>query len=315
MQFRRLVLVLSLALIIAAVTIGCGAGSTPAPTATPIPPTAVPTAVPPTQAPAAAPAAGSGGTLQDALDQVKTATSYRVDLSITGKGNFALTGAPTPEPGAEDKPVTLVNMKGEVNGKDAHFTLQGALTSFLGIDPNKSFEVISYKGAAYLKGPVPLLGASEEVWYLAPPEAASVAQPPLTPGTFLQSFGDSGINPADFKETGKETLDGASCTVFAGDKTAVVNAFSKLAGAAATQDDLNSIDNAQFNFWVCPDGYLHQIKMLIEGHDKNKPDSKGTFEIIMKASDFNTDLKITPPADAKPLTLPTKETGAPSPTP
>ena len=274
--------------------IGCAA---PAPTATP---TAEPTAIP----------------LNDALAKVKAATAYRVDMSITGKGNFASAGGPTPVAGAEDKPITLVVMKGEVNGKDAHFTLQGILTGFLGIEPEKTFEVISSNGDAYIKGPVPLLGATEEKWYKAPANAASVAQPPLTPGAFLNSFGETGINPNDFKLTGTESLDGQSCQVFSGDKSAVVNAFSKLGGATgATQEDLDSIDNAEFKFWVCADGYLHQVKMLIEGHEKTKPDQKGSFEILMKITDFNTNISITPPADAIPLKLPGPITPQASPTP
>lgn len=310
-------------LLAALLVVGCGGA--PEPTATPVPPTTAPTDVPPTQvpptaAPPTSPASSGGaggGTLLDALNQVKAATAYRVDLTIQGKGNFAAGSGPTPEAGAEDKPTTLVLMQGEINGKDAHFTLQGALTAFLGIDPAKPFEVISSDGKAYVKGPVPLLGALEEKWYEAPASAASVAQPPLTPGSFLESFGESGINPADFKQEESESLDGKACQVFAGDKTAVVNAFSKLGGATgATQEDLDSIDNAEFKFWVCDDGFLHQVKMLVEGHDKTNPEQKGSFEIMMKITDFNTDIKITPPADATLLQLPGQDaTPAATPTP
>jgi hypothetical protein len=318
LRIGMLLLCLSVALIVS------GCGGAPEPTATAVPPTFVPTAVPPTQLPPTqvpptqppASTGTQGGPLLDALNQVKAATTYRVDLVIQGQGNFAAGAGPTPEAGATDKPMTLVMMKGEVNGKDAHFTLQGVLTSFLGIDPEKTFEVITSDGKAYVKGPVPLLGATEEKWYEAPPNAASVAQPPLTPGSFLESFGESGINPADFKQLGTESLDGKSCQVLAGDKTAVINAFSKLGGATgATQEDLDSIDNAEFKFWVCDDGYLHQVKMLVEGHDKTKPDQKGSFEILMKITDFNADIKITPPADAIPLKLPGQETPAVTPTP
>jgi hypothetical protein len=252
----------------------------------------------------------------DALNKVKTASAYRVDLSISGKGNFATAGGPTPVPGAEDEPIVLVVMKGDINGKDAHFTLQGILTAFLGIDPEKTFELISVDGKAYLKGPVPLLGANEEKWYEAPASAASVAQPPLTPGALLDSFGESGIDPADFKEAGTESLDGKSCMIYAGDKAAVVNAFSKLGGAAgATQEDLDSIDNAEFKFWVCDDGYMHQLKMLIEGHEKDKPDARGSFEILMKISDFGADIKISPPAEAIMLELPGQTAPDVTPTP
>jgi hypothetical protein len=314
MKARRQVFGVLLCFLLVWVAVAC---ATPAPTNTPVPPTLAPTVVPPTAVPPTPPPASSaGGTLQDALSKVKSATAYRVDLTISGKGNFATAGGPTPVPGAEDEPITLVVMKGEVNGTDTHFTLQGILTAFLGIDPAKTFEVISVDGKAYLKGPVPLLGATEEKWYEAPAQAASVAQPPLTPGTFLESFGESGINPADFKQAGTESLDGKSCQVFSGDKAAVVNAFSKLGGATgATQEDLDSIDNAEFKFWVCDDGYLHQVKMLIEGHEKDKPDEKGTFEILMKISDFDANIQIAPPAEATPLELPGQDTPDVTPTP
>jgi hypothetical protein len=238
-------LLLGLALWVAA----CAA---PAPTATPVPPTDVPTTVPPTAVPPTTAASGSStgnDTLAQAMTNAKEATVYRVNLNITGKGNFAAAGAATPEAGAADKPVTLVTMQGEVNGKRAHFVVQGLLTAFLGIDASQPFEILTYEGDGYVKGPIPLVGATEAKWYKAPPEAAQIAQPPLTPSSFLGSFGDVGISLADFKLTGSETLDNQTCQLFAGDKTAVVNAFSRLGGATgATQEDLDSIDSAEFKF-------------------------------------------------------------------
>lgn len=295
--------------ILIAITAAC---ASPTPTATPVPPTNVPTVVPPTVPPTEASGSSAPqGTLAQAMTKAKDATTYRVSLSIAGKGNFVTSG-PTPEAGAPEKTISLVTMQGEVKEQDAHFVIQGQLTSFLGLDPEKPFEVTTYNGDAYLKGPVPLIGATEEKWYKAPPEAAQIAQPPLTPSSFLNSFGDAGLNPADFKLSGTESLDGKSCEVYAGDKAAVVNAFSRLGGASgATQEDLDSIDNAEFKFWVCDDGYLHQVKMLIEGHDKNKPDQKGSFEVLMQLSDFNGSITITPPADAAPLILPTPAAATP----
>lgn len=307
--------------IVLVVSLFIGCGGDPAPTETPLPPTAVPTAIPPTAVPqpTAAPTASgaTGGTLVDALDAVKAATAYKVDLAMTGRGSLAAAGGPTPAPGAEDTPITLVNMQGEVDGKNAHFVLQGLLTSFLGIEPDQKFEVISAGGSAFLKGPVPLLGALEEKWYLVPSQAAGVAQPPLTPGSFLELFSEAGINPADFKSAGTESLDGQSCEIFAGDRAAVVNAFGKLGGATgASQQDLESIDNAEFKFWVCPDGYLHRVKMLIEGHDPADATQKGAFEILMQITDFGASTAIEAPADAIPLELPGAPTGpAASPTP
>lgn len=312
MQARRKWLgMIVLSCLISVLVISCGSEAAPtatvlpAPTSAPQPTSAPkPTTAPATQPPAAA-GSSAGGPLQNALSKAKTANSYRVNMSITGKGQFAGDLNATPVAGAEDKPITLIQMQGEVNGKDAHFSLQGMLTSFLGIEPDKTFEVMSYDGKSYLKGPVPLLGAIEDKWYQAPSEASSIAQPPLTPNSFLESFGEAGIDPSAFKEAGTETLDGQSCQVFAGDKDAVVQAFNKLGGATgATQEDLSSIDSAEFKFWVCGGGYLHQVRMALEGHDKNKPDQKGSFEVLMKITDFNTNITITPPADAVPLKLP-----------
>jgi hypothetical protein len=305
-------LLLGLALWVAA----CAA---PAPTATPVPPTAVPTTVPTTAVPpTTAPSSSSTGndTLAQAMTKAKEATTYRVNLNITGKGSFTAAGGPTPSANAPDQPVTLVTMRGEVNDKNAHFVVQGLLTAFLGIDANQPFEIITYEGDGYVKGPIPLVGATEAKWYKAPPQAAQIVQPPLTPSSFLGSFGDVGISLTDFKLTGSESLDTQTCQVFAGDKSAVVNAFSRLGGATgATQEDLDSIDSAEFKFWVCGDGYLHQVKMAIEGHDKTDATQKGSFEFLMQMSDFNGDITITPPADAELLQLPTPAPQQPQVTP
>lgn len=313
MTLRRILFSLLVCGMIGLVSMGCGGAPTPTPTV--IPPTAVPPTVPipkPTQGLTNA----SGETLLDALNRVKESKSYRVNVSITGKGNFVDAGGPTPVPGAENEPITLVQMRGEVNGNDAHFTMQGMLTAFLGIESDKTFEVISHNGIAYLKGPVPLLNAMEEKWYQAPPQAAGMAQPPLSPRAFLDSFGENGINLAAFKNSATETLDGKKCAVYAGDKAAVIDALGKVGGAAgATRQELDSIDNAQFKFWVCEDGYLHQVQMLIEGHDKADPTQKGSFEINMHLQDFDTDIQITPPSETIPLQLPeqVKPEGTPTP--
>ena len=158
-------------------TLLIAACATPTPAPTPVPPTATP--VPPTLVPptvAAPSGSAEQGTLAQALGKARDAKTYRVTLGITGKGNFMSAGGPTPT-AKGDETLTLVMMQGEVNNQDAHFVVQGLLTSFLGIDPTTPFEVISHNGTAYVKGPVPLIGATEAAWYQAPPQAASIAQP------------------------------------------------------------------------------------------------------------------------------------------
>lgn len=303
-----------LMLLLAAFAAAC---ASPTPTPTPVPPTATPVPPPPVPPTAAAPSANPAteGTLAQALTKARDAKTYRINLSITGKGSFMSAGGPTPT-ASQNETMTLVTMQGEVNNEDAHFVIQGLLTSFLGIDPTKPFEVMSKSGTAYVKGPIPLIGATEDKWYQAPPQAASIAQPPLSTSAFLNSFGEAGINPSDFKLSGTESLDGKQCEVYAGDKAAVVNAFNKLGGATgATQEDLDSIDAAEFKFWVCDDNYLHQVKMGIEGHDKTNPEQKGSFDLLLQLSDFDGNITITPPTGAELLKLPTPAPEEPSVTP
>lgn len=304
---RRKIISLVLVSLLAIVWLsGCGGDATPTPTAAP-PPTETSAPAPllaatPTTPPTTASAAKTATTLADALGKSKAATAYRVEMTVNGSGGLA--GTP---PGAQDDLINLVTMKGEVNGNDAHLQLQGQLAGFLGLAPTDVLEMVTYQGGAYVKGPIPLIGANEPRWYQAPPGAAQIAQPPLTPGAFLDVFGKAGLDPADFKHVGAEAVDGFSCEVFAGDKDVVVRAFQKLGGiAGASQEDLNSIDTAEFKFWVCDDGYLHQVMMHIQGHDAAKPNEKGEFSVLMKLYDYDIPVSIAPPSDAIPLNLPAR---------
>lgn len=280
-------------------------------TGTPEPPTSTPR--PPTPAPPSATPSSSGATLTQALSRAQAASLYRMDLKISGKGNFA-PGPITPTLGATQTEATLLAMQGDVNGKDSHFNLAGLFTSFLGVEPNGSLDFITVGDKAYVHGPVPVLNANEAKWYQVPSQQASIAQPPLTPGSFLEAFSSSGINPDDFKKSGTESLDGHTCDVYSGDKSTVVKAFQSLGAAAgASQQDMDAIDNAEFRFLICDDSYLHQVTMVIDGHNKDKPEEKGTFSILMHLYDFDSDIKIQAPPDAEELTVPAFPIPTPTP--
>jgi hypothetical protein len=273
------------------------------PTATPLPPTA-------TQAPTASPSGGTtstAGSFGTALDKVKGATAYRVDMQVTASGNFGLSAGETPAPNSTPAPanqeMTMVSLQGEVSGQDSHFSLQGIFAAFLGADPSKPIEVITAGGKSYIHGPATLLGANEDKWYELPAEESSVAKPPLTPGSLLDSFSASGLNPNEFQKTGTESLDNHSCDVYSGDKASIEKTFKNL-GQATGGAALSSIDSADFRFWVCDDGFLHQVRMAIQGHAQDKPDQKGSFLMQMHIHDIGTDIKIEAPANAEPLKMP-----------
>ena len=295
----RYVILLILSLLVVSFAVACGGGAA-APTATPEATVAATAVTGPTSASAAPPTAS--GPLADALDKSKGSTNYRLNVTVTGEGNFGGASIPTPTGVTSTTPISLVNLKGETSGPNVHFTIQGIMTQALGMTADQVFEVIADNGTIYIKGPVPAFGVTDDKWYIAPPEASQLAQPPLTPMSFLNQFGQSGVNPSDFTQSGNESLDGKSCDIYGADKSAVVNAFNRLGSqTGATQEDLDSIEAAEFKFWVCDDGYIHQIRMYIQGHDKTDTTQKGSFEILMKISDYDAAIAITPPTDAIPM--------------
>lgn len=315
-------LLLSLSGLITLLVSACG-GTTPVSisgtqtpftaTASPLPPTNTPL---PTTVGYATPSA-AGNAFGSAVEKAKSATSYRLEMEISGKGDLGLTGSETPSSDATpsaspNQDITLMSMKGEVNGQSAHFVLKGLFAAFLGVDPAKSLELISVGDKSYVHGPVPLIGATEDKWYVVPANQASVAKPPLTPDTFLSSFTTSGLNPNDFQKTGTESLDNLSCDVYSGDRAAIDKAFKSL-GQSTGGADLSSIDTAEFKFWICDDGFLHQIRMNVAGHSPDKPDQKGSFLLLMHVSDIGSNIDITAPQNAEELIVPSGETQTPIP--
>jgi hypothetical protein len=237
-------------------------------------------------------------------------------MQMSGKGafaNFGQEGTPTP---AANQDMPLFSIKGEVKDRDSHIQMLGVVSAFLGADPNKGLEIITLGDKGYMHGPLPMLGAAEDKWYEMPADQASSFKPPLTSESFLDSLTGSGMSPSDFKKKGTETLDDQSCDVYAGDQNALMKAFQNVGQAAGGSDNTNQvIDSADFNLWICQDGYLHQVRMSVQSHDKTKPDQSGTFLMQMHLSDFNgTDIQIQAPANAEPLKMPSfMNLGTPTP--
>lgn len=311
-------------LLLAVLATACG-GSTPAPTPaqpqvqptaaavqptvapspTPVPPTPVPpTTAPQAAAPTTAPSGQSGDLFSSALAQAQAATTYRLDMQMTAKGSFAVTAGETvTEPTSVDLP--LFGLTGEAKGQDSHFKMTGFIAAFLGTEPDKGIEIISVGDKSYVHGPVQLLGANEDKWYEMPSDSASTVKPPLTSQTFLESFGGNGLNPSDLKKTGTETLDSQTCDVWTADESALEKAFKEIGQQTGGQEDNQVVDAGQFKFWVCRDGYLHQVLLSVDGHNKDKPDEKGSFIVSMHMYDINSpSIQIEAPTGAVPLEVP-----------
>lgn len=303
-----LILVVLLALLMA----GCGSSLAPATTEpTAVPATAVPTGTtgslgPTTSTTEVPPPTLGPGIFSDALAKAKSATTYRVELQLAGNGLFnPMNSLPAGQSTATPTQVSgqlfpLVAMKGGVNGQDQHLTISGAMSAFLGVDPEKGLEVVKAGGKSFLHGPAPMLGAAEDKWYEVPEEQAGLVTPPVEPANVFDAFAQTGVNPNDFKSAGTETLDGQTCGVYVGDQAVTLKAFQELNKSSSTNETAQyDIDSADFRFWVCPDGSLRQAKLSLDAHTAGKPDDKGSFLLFVHVYDLGGSVSIQPPAQSE----------------
>jgi hypothetical protein len=247
----------------------------------------------------AAPAADSAGVLKSALAKTAATTVYRLDMDMKMKGAL-LNGVGGAAAGANQE-ISLLAMTGEINGKDAHITMKGYFSTMVGVDQNKGLELMTVGGKTYIHGPVPMMGAKEDKWYVmtTSQSTGSLGQP--------QNLG--ALATADmsvFQAAGSEALDGHKCDIYGtADKNAIAKAFGTFgSGGLLSQSDLKDVTSAELKFWVCDDGYLHRMHVAIEGADKSNPATKGSMQLAFHVYDFNGAISIVAPANAASLEQP-----------
>lgn len=249
----------------------------------------------------------AAGAIQKAFDQSAAAKSYRLELEMTAQGDFALVpGLTNP-----NQALPMFGMSGEVNGKDNHFVFKGWLSTFLGGDMTKGFEIMRVGDKTFVKGPLPMLGAPDDKWYVADSSFKSSFS---DPNQMLNTNQNADLN--GFRKTGTEPLDGKRCDVYTAGKESSLGLFRLIntAGAQA-EDTLGALDNAETRIWICEDGYLRQLTMRLDGHNKDKPTQKISMQIKFRISNLNVAVKITPPANAAPMQAPSFFFGTPTATP
>jgi hypothetical protein len=319
---RLLATILTLLTVLAAAAACGGAPAAPAPTTAPVAPAATSETIPattapqPTTAPAATQASGSSaapGSFAEALANAKAAQTYRVELELKASGQFAALAG---DQGAGDQELVLISLNGAVDEQNSDLTLSGAfaslITGFLGFDDPDGVQLLTVGDHSFIRGT--LANSTEEKWYDLG-ESQDV-QAPLTPGSLLDSLEQANLNVADFQQTGTETLDNQQCTVYEGDREAVIAAFGSVGANQGEPLDPSTVDDASMEFYICPDGYLHQMTMSLTAHEPETPDQKGTFALNLHIYDIDSsDINIVAPTDAEPLQLPGIDVSTPTSTP
>lgn len=285
---------LSIALLAVYLLSACG-GIAQVPTPTPVPPTATPaptaTPVPPTPTPAPE----TGALISAALLKTAAATSYRIAVQVSGKGS--LQGVSLGSTEAE-----ILNLTGAFSDGDLEYTLKGSLASLLGVDPATGLQIATVDGTSYMRGPVPFLGATEQIWYRLSAAQSVLTNPSLTAGALGTFFP---ARPVGFEADGSETIADLACTIYAGDKVAIEAAIDDLSTSGLPgADALANADTAELRAWICDDGYIHRVRLAFSGSGVAQGDEGFGFTTLVDLSDFGTTITIKKPADARDLTPP-----------
>ncbi len=235
--------------------------------------------------------AGTGNPFTAALGQAKTATKFRIQLSM-------IVGSTTNGKYAEQP---FMDFTGEVDGTKAHMTSKGGILAMLAKDANTPVEIIAADGKSYMKG-ISMFGmADSKVWYIMDANSASGFTSMTQPDQYKDWIG--GANAADIKKMRTENFDGQSCDVYLySGKSTQFGSLLGMLSAGGDTSDLSAVDKTDMNVWLCKDGYVHQFSMDYQGHDSKDAAQKGALKMTMHMWDYNNAaISVTAPKDAKPL--------------
>jgi len=261
-------------------------------TATPVPPTVTPTVAP-------TPAASPASALQAALLKTSAAESYRIEISMTGSGQpfAALSGDDT------SIEVPLMTISGAYSRQSASFTMSGLATAILG-SGHDGVELIVADGKTYLRGPAPMLGATDNGWHILPQQQASVAQAPLGVAQLLRHLGGAEAGAFQFDNEGSQEWEGRPCDAHRGDASATRAALASFGANIAPGAGSLSLQTGEFRLWACDDGYVHRLQMRFELSSADDPSRVIVFKAEVRLFDHGADIQISAPPDATPLALP-----------
>lgn len=226
-----------------------------------------------------------------AFEKTKNATNarYQVSAQVT----FVQDGKEVQQPG--------MSAQGEGSGANQYISISGVLNA---TGQLATFEIITLDGETYLKGLAGLPGVEPGAWYHFPKELGNVSKDAPTALSLLTDIDIQDFQRGQFIKSETQTLDGQQCTVWTAQNAQLAQTFVGIANSPEAEAQLERIDDAEFQVWTCPDGYLHQIAGTVKGHNPNKTSDHATVVLNFHLYDFGMPIKITAPPDAKEFQLP-----------
>ncbi|MCL5950681.1 MAG: hypothetical protein M1132_03010 [Chloroflexi bacterium] len=240
---------------------------------------------------AASSGASTGNLLTDAANKAKGMSKYRMEFSMIFGGMDS--GKYQEQP--------FMNFKGEVDGKNSHFTSTGGIMAMLAGDEKTPLEFIEVDGKSYVKG-MGLMGVYDpKVWYIDTNNTGSSFSSMTKPDDFADWT--SGAKTGDLQKVRSESFDGQTCDVYLYNMKSLQNAaLVGLLGSASSKSDFGAVDKAEMNFWLCKDGLVHKFTMDYEGHDTKDTTQKSALKMNAHMYAFNDPtIVVQAPKDAKPM--------------
>ncbi|MCW1968276.1 MAG: hypothetical protein KIH69_009195 [Anaerolineae bacterium] len=274
--------------------------------------------------PASGAVAGNAALLTALDNMVAAKTAFRYESSNTTKGNFGGPGAQGGQAAAPGE--RTVKTMGEVNGRNSHITTQGNFGG--GAGGNAGQEFIFADGKSFVKGPNPNMGAIEAKWYELP---ADRAQRNPADGLFARD-GKRMLEPADFKKTTSETIDGKRCDIYEADAAALQRIYDATqtgfgvggfggpggggpgpqGGAQAGQGQGQgqnagqggqgrnqlTIKSGSYKVWACEDNIVRKYEVNFALTSAQRADQALEIQSSTRLYDFGTAINIAAPAGA-----------------
>ena len=284
---------ISLALVLLVGLMSLGACGAPPPTAAPPPtgtalptfpasfPSSTPVMIPsPAFTPPPRPLTPTPSAFAAALAKTQAAPKYRVAMTLAVKQGSA--------------PPFALDLKGEVNGSDAHSAYQ------LGSD---KIEFTTARGQYFVKGARMLGLPTTTKWYSITPDLADAARPPFSPDDLLDDFAAQ-TGKLVFQAGARELLDGQTCQVWRYvPKTTIETGLSNALGADQDGSAFGALEQAEIKLWLCDDGAAHQLTIDIAAHNPKNAAEKGTVKLLLHLWDLNAAITIDTPTGAEQFKL------------
>jgi hypothetical protein len=236
-----------------------------------------------------------------ALLRTRRLSTYQIGMQYTTRDSSTPTSFGTP---GVDR--VAADYTASFAGTDSKFHLYGQSLLLHGIDPDRGLEAVTMNDRTYARGPLPLAGASEEIWYDMGSYPGLPLRPWYTADSLIQTL-TAQVDPELLAPDGVETLDQQACTIYRAGRWPAMAALLAFAGAPQLEDEQAisqvlrdyMLQEASLKLWVCDDGYLHQLVIDELLALRDRPEVEVGLRLSVRVTRINGPVYIQRPSDAK----------------